>query len=268
MDTRRLVLALLLAPVLFFGFVALREQVGRERALPHFSPDEVARIELSHAGEELVLSRKAAAGPDGAQWSIPTAADAPGDAARIRAALVRLAKLEGKPVDSDAPAPAAKREPVILRLLDAKGKPLAEAAFWSREVRPIPDGPLLAIEKPPALPLWPSAWSSQKPPRIDPSTVVKAERLTPEGPVALPDSDAAEIAAMLGGLSAGDFVAASGVDWMGARMVRVTLLDGSAIDLAQVPDGEGRFHLRLASDTRADVRASRRLAFRVSKALP
>lgn len=261
MDPRRLVLALLLAPVLIFGFLALRERVGIERALPHFDPAEVARIELSHADEELVLARIA-----GGEWRIPTAADVPADAGRIRAALERLSKLEGKPVDGGTPD--AKRDPVTLRLLDAKGKPLAEAAFWSREVHPLPDGPLLAIEKPPALPMWPSAWSSQKPPRIDPAKVMKAERLTAEGPVALTDAEAANVAAILGGLSAGDFVAADTVDWTGAEMVRVTLLDGAIIDLAQVPDGEGRFHLRLASDTQADVRASRRLAFRVSKALP
>lgn len=262
MDTRRLVLALLLAPILIFGILALREQAGRERVLPRFSVEDVGRIEIAHSGQTLMLARSE--GKD--DWIIPSAADAPGDPGRIAAALQRLAKLEGKPVDAAVPPP--NREPVRVRLVDRAGKPLAEGAFWSREARALPDGPRLALEKPPALPLWPSAWSSQKPPAIDPATVVKVERLTADGPLALPDEAAAGVAAMLGRLSAGDFVAGSSVDWSGARLVRVTLVDGSAIDLAQVPDGEGRYHLRLASDTHADVRASRRLAFRVSEPLP
>ena len=261
MDPRRLVLALLLAPLLIFGFLALREQAGRERLVPHFDIADVHQIDLSHAGQKLILTRQ-----DDGKWVIPSAADAPADAARIEAALQRLSKLEGEPLDAKTPPPP--RDPVVVRLAGKDGKPLAETAFWSREGRALPDGPRLAIDKAPALPLWPSAWSTQQPPRISPADVLKVERLTPDGPVALPDAAAADIAAMLGRLSAGDFVAAGSVNWVGARMVRVTLVDGTAIDLAQVPDGEGRFHLRLASDTHADVRASRKLAFRVSEPLP
>jgi hypothetical protein len=69
-------------------------------------------------------------------------------------------------------------------------------------------------------------------------------------------------------MSAKDFVPGSSVDWMGARHVRVRLTDGSAIDLQQVPDGEGRYFLRLASDTLTEVRAARSYAFRVAKPLP
>lgn len=254
-------LVLLLAPLLYFGFMALREQAGLERLFSRIDTADVARIELSHQAQTLVLAK----GADG-QWRVPSAADAPGDPAKIEAALKRLAAIEGKPLEASAPSPP--REPVVVRLFDGKGAPLAQAAFWSREGRLLPEGARLALEKPPALPLWPSAWSSQKAPRIDPAKVLKAERLTPEGPVALPDKEAAAVAAILGKLSPTDFVAASSVDWTGARMVRVTLVDGKAIDLAQVPDGEGRHHLRLASDTDADVRSSRKLAFRVSEVLP
>ena len=262
MDTRRLVLALLLAPVIFFAFLGFRDQLGREKLVPRFEAADVARIELSHDGQQLALARNPADG----KWSIPSAADAPGDAARIEAALQRLARLEGRPLDPATPAPS--RAPVKVRLLDSEGKPLAESAFWSHEARALPNGPRLQIEKPPALPFWPSAWSSQQAPRIDPAKVVKVERLTAEGPEALPDSAAAEVVKMLGRLSAVNFVAGSSVDWSGARMLRVTLVDGTTIDMAQVPDGEGRYHLRLASDTQADVRAARRLAFRVSEVLP
>lgn len=265
MDSRRLVLALLLAPMLFFGFLAWRDQAGTEPVLPQFDAADVHRMELQRAGQRLTLTR-GDGDSDGGDWRIPSAADAPGDAVRIQAALQRLANMEGKPIDPAAPPPA--REPMVVRLFDKSGAPMAEAAFWGAEARRLPDGARLAIQKPPALPLWPSAWSSQKPPRIDPATVVKAERLTPAGPVQLSDAQAAEVATLLGRLSSEDFVAASSVDWSGAGMLRVTLLDGSLIDLAQVPDGEGRFHLRLASDTQADVRASRRLAFRVSRTLP
>ena len=103
-------LALLLAPVLFFGILAFREQAGRERVLPRFEAQDVRRVELAYGGQALVLVR---AGKD-APWLIPTAANAPGDAARIEGALQRLAKLEGKPLDATAPAPT--REPVTLRL--------------------------------------------------------------------------------------------------------------------------------------------------------
>ncbi|MCG2840484.1 hypothetical protein L6Q21_05765 [Sandaracinobacter sp. RS1-74] len=261
MDTRRLVLALLLVPLVVFGFLAVRDQAGRERLLPRFDPADVARLELSRGGEALELRRA----PSG-EWTIPSAADVPGDPARIEAALDRLARLDGRPMEAKAPRP--NREPVRLRLLDEQGKPLAEAAFWSREAEALPDGPRLAMEKPPALPLWPSAWSSQQPPRIDPAGVVKAERLTLAGPQPLTDSETAEVATLLGQLSPVGFVAGSRIDWKGARLLRVTLVDGSFIDLAQVPDGEGRYYLRLASDTDAGVRATRRLAFRVSKPLP
>lgn len=263
MNPRRLVLALLLAPILFFGFLAFREQAGNEHVLPRFDKAQVARIELSHGEQNLVLARQ---GPQ--KWLIPSAADAPADSARIEAALDRLAALEGKPAGDPAPASGPKREPVIVRLLDAKGSALAEAAFWTHEAHALPDGPRLSVSKPPALPLWPSAWSSQKAPQIDAAKVLKAERLTAAGPVALSDAEAAKVAAILGRLSATDFVSGGSVDWAGARMVRVTLVDGTAVDLAQVPDGEGRYHLRLASDTHADVRASRKLAFRVSEVLP
>lgn len=220
------------------------------------------RIELSHERQTLILVRQ----DEKAPWLIETAAMAPADPDRVNAALARWAALDGKSTGAGAAVPP--RPPVTLRLKDGRDRTLAQAAFWSGAARRLPDGWLVAIPKPPALPLWPSAWSSVQPPRLDPSLIVKAERLMASGPVALSDAATADIAAMLGRLSAGDFAAGSAVDWAGARLARVTLVDGTVTDLAQVPDGEGRYYLRLASDTRADVRATRKLAFRVSEPLP
>jgi hypothetical protein len=48
----------------------------------------------------------------------------------------------------------------------------------------------------------------------------------------------------------------------------VRLTDGQAIDIQQVPDGEGRWHLRFTSDTLTEIRAIRRFAYRSERALP
>ena len=262
MNVRFVLLALLLAPLLIFGVQAVRRDAGTERVLPGLDPDAVARIEIARGREQVVLGKR----QDTGAWELLSAAEAPGDAARISATLDRLAGLKGRPVPAGT-APQ-RREPLEIRLSDAKGAVLGHAAFWTSEDRRLPDAARLAIAEPPALPLWQSAWARLDPPRIAPEQVATVESLTPEGPVALPTEAAVGVAKMLGGLSATDFVAGATVSWMGAKTVRVRLADGQVIDLQQVPDGEGRFHLRLTSDTRTDVRAARRFAFRVREPLP
>lgn len=262
MNVRAVVLALLLAPILIFGARLARSEIGTERLLPGLEQEAVYRIEIARGREQVVLGRRI----DTGRWELLSAADAPGDDARIAATLDRLAKLKGRPVAEGAPPP--RREPLEIRLSDRSGNELGHLAFWTEEAMRLPGGPRLAIAEAPPLPLWQSAWSSLTPPRIEPGEVAAVERLTPEGPVALSTDAALPVAKMLGNLAATDFVAGATVSWAGARLLRVRMVDGSAIDLQQVPDGEGRFHLRLTSDTRTDVRAARRFAFRVREPLP
>lgn len=261
MNSRGLVLALLLAPMLLLGGQHLWQSRGTEPVVPAFDPDAVARVELARGDARVLLAR----GSDGG-WIIPSAADAPADAARVSAALDRLADLRGRPVAADEGPDM--REPLRLRLSDAAGRPLAEADFWASQARARPAGTRLAIERPPALPLWPSAWSSLKAPRVPADRIAAVEELTPEGPRLLPPEDTVEVARILADLTAKDFVAGASVSWGGARMLRVKLTDGAVIDLQQVSDGDGRYHLRLTSDTLESVRAARRYAFRVAEPLP
>lgn len=263
MSTRALVLALLLAPVLLLGGLELRRTLATERLLPGVgAPSEVARVEIARGRDQVVLARRM----DTGAWEILSAADAPGDAARIEAAITRLAALRGEPLPPGAPPP--RREPLQVRLSDKAGNELGHAAFWTAEGQALPDGARLALAVPPALPLWPSAWTSLEPPRIDPADVAGAQRLSADGPAEVPLSETVAVADMLGSLSARDFMGSASVNWAGARQLRVMLVDGSSIDLQQVSDGDGRFFLRMTSDTRADVREARRYAFRVSESLP
>jgi hypothetical protein len=262
MQTRWLVLALLLAPMLLLGAQGLRQAAGTERLLPPFDPAAVSRIEIARGREQVVLARRM----DTGQWEIPSAADAPGDAVRIRAALGRLQQVEGQPLPAGT-APDA-REPLEIRLLGADGRELGQAGFWTAQAQRRPDGPRLQIAAAPALPLWPSAWSSLAAPRIAVAQIAQVERVTPEGPVVLDTEAAVAVAKLLEVLVARDFVAGSSVNWVGAAHLRVRMADGSAIDLQQVPDGDGRFHLRLASESDTAIRAARRFAFRVSEPLP
>lgn len=261
MNVRAVLLALLLAPLLIFGVQLARREAGAERLLPGLDPDAVARIELARGREQVVLGKR----QDTGAWEVLSAADAPGNGPRIAATLDRLAGLKGRPVPVGTPP--QRREPLEIRLSDARGAVLGHAAFWTGEGARLPDGARLALEAP-ALPLWQSAWANLTPPRIVPGEVAAVERLTPEGPVPLPTDAAVEVAAMLGSLSATDFVGGATVSWVGARQLRVRMADGQLIDVQQVPDGDGRFHLRLTSDTRTDVRAARRFAFRVTEPLP
>lgn len=262
MNVRAVLLALLLAPLLIFGIQLARREAGTERLLPDLDKGAVARIELARGREQVVLGKRM----DTGAWEVLSAADAPGNAGRIAATIDRLAALKGRPLPEGTPP--QRREPLEIRLSDAKGRVLGHAAFWTGEAARLPGGARLAIDSAPPLPLWQSAWASLTPPRIEPGEVAAVERLTPEGPVALSTDAAVEVARMLGSLTATDFVAGATVSWIGARQLRVRMADGSVIDLQQVPDGEGRHHLRLTSDTRPDVRAARRFAFRVTEPLP
>ncbi len=250
-------LALLLAPMLAFGVWLGVDRLQSRAVLPGLDADAVRRIELSRGDEKLVLVRR------GDAWVVASAADAPGDARKIAAALHRLQSLRGKPIGG---TPVQARMPLEIRLQTGDGE--KAAAFWPGEGRLLPDGERLALAQTPALPLWPSAWSDLAPPRIDPAGVASVARLTAEGVQPLGADAAVVVAKILNDLSATGFVAGSGVDWGGAKLLRVTFVDGSALDLQQVPDGDGRYYLRLASEDRADVRAVRRFAFRVVEPLP
>jgi hypothetical protein len=263
MTTGRLVLALLLLPILLIAGLALRDARGREALLPGVGdPADVARIEIARGREQVVLARR----QDTGQWEILSAAEAPGDAARIEAAIRRLGAIRATPVAAGTPTP--RREPLEIRLTGRDGRERGHAALWTDEARRLPDGPRLALEKAPALPLWPSAWSSLVPPAIDPARVAQVVRLTDKGSQPLDAAAAAEVAALLGGLSATDFMPGSSVNWAGARQLRVTMADGQVIDVQQVPDGDGRYFLRLASETDPAIRQARRFAFRVAESLP
>ncbi len=264
MNIRRLVFALLLAPVLLFSAIAITSRVEPVLLLPEFDSAAVAQIELSHGRDILLLVRER----QGNGWVIRSAADAPGDTARIEATLARIVATAGQPpADGAAPA-AAGAAPMDVRLLDGAGNRLAELAFWSNRAKLLPDGPELAIARAPALPMWPSAWSSLRPPAIDIGKIARVQRLTPDGLRLLDDGDAARVGLVLGRLTAQGFRSGAEIDWRGSRMLRVRFVDGSSLDLAQVPDGEGRFFLRLASGDRRDVQAVERFAFRVAESLP
>jgi len=263
MSTRALVLALVLAPILLLGGLELKRIAGTQSLLPGLgSPADVARVEIARGREQVVMARRM----DTGAWEILSAADAPGDAARIEAAITRLAALRGEPLPSGAPPP--RREPLQVRLSDKAGNELGHAAFWTGEGQALPDGPRLSLASQPALPLWPSAWTTLAPPQIDPADVAGAQRLSADGPADLPLAQTVAVAQMLGSLSARDFMGSATVNWAGARQLRVLLTDGSHIDLQQVSDGEGRFFLRMTSDSRTDVREARGYAFRVSESLP
>ncbi|MBS3962295.1 MAG: hypothetical protein KGZ61_10775 [Sandarakinorhabdus sp.] len=263
MSTRALLLALLLAPLLLLGGIEIRHFLGSEKLLPGLgAPSDVARVEIVRDREQVILARR----KDSGAWEILSAADAPADAARIEAAITRLAALRGQPVAPDAPPP--RRAPLQVRLIDREGNELGHAAFWTGAGQALPDGRRLALATQPALPLWPSAWTTLVPPVIDPGDVAAAQILSADGAVELSLHQAVAVAEMLGGLSAQDFQGSASVNWAGARQIRVLLADGSSIDLQQVSDGDGRYFLRMTSDSRTDIREARRFAFRVSESLP
>ena len=262
MNIRWLVLAVLLAPMLLLGALLWRDNAGTQALMRDIDREAVAGIELSREGERVVLARKAGTGG----WEIPSAADAPADEARIRRSLDELLALRGRPVAANAPE--QQRAPLTVRLSDADGKALGEAAFWAGEAQRLPDGERLSLAKTPALPVWPSAWSTLQAPRIPADRIAAVEELGEDGPKALSAEATVQVAKILADLGAKDFVAGADVSWSGAKLLRVKLVDGTVIDLQQVPDGDGRYFLRLTSDTLESVRAARRYAFRVAEPLP
>ena len=263
MPTRALVLALLLAPLLLFGAREILRSAGTEKLMPGVdAAADVARIEIARGHDQVVLARRA----DTGAWEILSAADAPGNAAMIEATIRALADLRGAPRLADTAPPV--REPLEVRLTARSGDTIGHAAFWVGEARRLPDGPRLALEGQPALPLWPSAWTSLAPPAIAASDVASVHRLSARGAEVLPPAERNAVTRMLAALDARDFASSATVNWAGARQLRVLLADGSSVDLQQVPDGEGRFFLRMTSDSRTDVREARRYAFRVADPLP
>lgn len=251
--------------MLAFGIMAGVRSIGSEALLPGLEAGEVVRMEVARGEERVVLVRKSEGSRGEGLWVVASAADAPGDARRIDTALKKLQKLRGVPLEDQSPK---QREPLEVQLFGDGGKVLGAAALWTGEGQALPDGKRLQLADMPALPLWPSAWSSLRAPRIDAAAVAAVSRLTPEGPQPLGPDAAVRLAKIFNDLSATGFVAGASISWAGAQQVRVTMTDGSVIDLQQVPDGAGRYLLRMTSDTRADVRDVRRFAFRVVEPLP
>ena len=253
-------LLLLLGSLLAFGWLVVRDRGRQQPLLSGLDRAAVAEIELSHGAETLLLRKRAGIGP----WEIRSAADAPGDAAKIGALLDSLASLEGRPIE----AAQVESAPVGVRLADAEGQTIIRLAFWSGRARRLPDGPLLAVRRLPLLPLWPSPWSSVAPPNIDSSRLARVDRITPEGLQPLDDGAAAGVAFILGKLTAVQFVPAFDLNWTRAKMLRLTLRDGTVINALQTMDGDGRIYLRFESEQDAEVRAVRRFAFRTAQPLP
>lgn len=277
MGTRLLVLVLLLVPLLVFGARAWQDRASQELLLPGLDPLAVAEIELSHGEQELLLKKRVGNGP----WEIRSAADAPGDAARIGALLEELATLKGRPQEA-APAQSdpGKADAIEVRLSDADGRSLGRLAFWNGRARRFADGnflvdgtlaedgPVLSLRQMPLLPLWASPWSSLQPPRIDSTRLAKVERITPGGLQPLDDGVTAGMALILGKLTAVQFAPAFDFNWTKARMWRLTLRDGTMIEAAETTDNEGRIFIRFDSATDKEVQAVRRFAFRTAEPLP
>ena len=260
----------LLAAALGAAALMLWRGATTEVLLPDVAIGDVTRVEITRladgkAGRPLVLERipDGEKGPGG--WRIASAADAPADSKRVEALLRNLADMRGRPDRAEKAAGPSRLE---VRLFDRRGHGLGAAAFRADLAARLPDGDTLRIGGMPALPDWPSAWTSLKAPAIDVSHVVAVERPGPDGPERLPPEAVGQTVAVLLAQDAQDFMAGSDVRWMGAKSLRVIMDDGATIDLQQAPDGEGRYFLRMTSDKLADVRDARRFAFRVSKPIP
>ena len=153
-----------------------------------------------------------------------------------------------------APLILERGEVFALRRSDAE-PPAGVTGIRADLAARLPDGDTLRIGGMPALPDWPSAWTSLKAPAIDVSHVVAVERPGPDGPERLPPEAVGQTVAVLLALDAQDFMAGSDVRWMGAKSLRVIMDDGATIDLQQAPDGEGRYFLRMTSDKLAKANA-------------
>ncbi|MFA7439519.1 MAG: hypothetical protein WCZ66_00970 [Sphingomonadaceae bacterium] len=248
-------------PFLVLGLLFLFHDRGTN-LFPDLEPAAVAHIELSHRGSGLRLERR----EDG--WILPSAANAPGDTARIERLLLALTHIAGEPLATeDTPRTA----PLTVILRDSGGKILGIAAFRNGEAaRLISDGTVisrLSIAQLPALPLWPSAWSSLEPPAIPRDSVRQIWLTGGAAPMAMNAADTATVANILSRLSAQNFVIADDLDWQDARQLRVQLTDGAMVDVQAVQQDD-RWFVRLSSDARADIRAASAFAFAAPEPLP
>ena len=260
----------LLAPALAAGALMLWRSVSTQVLLPDLAPADVTRVEIVRredgtAGRPLVLERIPDASRGLGGWRIASAADAPADSARVEAMLRNLSTLRGTPDTREKVDGASRLE---VHLFNRRGHALGAAAFRGEYAARLPDGQTIRTSGMPALPHWPSAWTSMKPPKIDVSHVVSVERPGVDGAERLPPEAVGQTVAVLLALNAQDFSAGSDVRWIGAKTLRVIMDDGATIDLQQVPDGAGRYFLRMTSDKLPEVRDARRFAFRVEKPIP
>jgi len=262
-NRRGLVLALALLPFIIFGLQALWRATQTEVLFPAMpGARDIGRIEIARGTEQVVLHRKL----DTGAWVLLSAEDAPGDKARIEATLEALRALRGEPVAAGMPAP--RREGLELRLSDRKGREVGHAIFWTGEASRLPDRRRLGLQQIPALPLWPSAWSTLQPPKIAPEDIVSATRISPGKAEPLSASQVRALSNLLAGLSATGFVPARQVNWAAADYVQAVTRSGALIEVQAAPAGKGEYHLRLTSDRLPEVRAVRAFAFQSQTGLP
>lgn len=251
-------IALLVAALPFLIAILLLARGGGERLFPDVRPADVGTIELLGASRSVTLARQ------GEGWIITSAADAPGDKARIETTLTELVRLSGRANGANRTAATTTPPPLRITLRDADGATLGVAGLWEGEGTRMRDGapdPRLTINDMPALPAWPSAWSSLEAPAITPDMIVSGSHITIDGPQPLSPDEMIMVARMLSNLSPRGFVAASDLNWAGARLLQVKLRDGATIDVQIASNAEGETFLRLTSDDKPEVRDVRHYAF-------
>jgi hypothetical protein len=258
-EHRWIAAALVALPLVLVAILLLS---GRQHLFAALDVGAVARVRIDHGRDHLELARA----EDG--WRIESAAGAPADDGRIEALLNRLARVTGTP---GAP-PSGPGAPMELRLMDATGQLLAGARLRPGAGQPFgpqhtEPAPWLRLRDLPPLPVWPSAWTSLRPPAIRARTVVAVEQLGVEGPRRLERARAEWITKALEGLTVRDFRAAAEINWHGAQLYRLHLAGGGVIDVQAVPAAGGGSWVRLTSDTMAAVRAARRFAFRTPQTI-
>lgn len=262
-NRRGVVLALALLPFLIFGLVALWRGQMTEALFPQMpGAGDIGRIEIARGTDQVVLHRKL----DTGAWVLLSADAAPGDKERIEATLEALRDLRGTPVATDTPLP--RREGLELRLSDRKGKEVGHAVFWTGQASRLPEQRRLDLQHIPALPLWPSAWSTLEPPKIAADDIVSATRIIPGAAVALAEPKVQALAKQLSELSATGFVPARRMNWAAADYVQAKTRSGALIEVQAVPAGQGRYLVRLTSESLPEVRAVRDFAFQTPVGLP
>lgn len=245
--SRRLLLpGLLLAPAL--GAALWRH--GRAEQ------PEIVRIELAQGRAQLILDKRR----DTGAWVVASADDAPGDPARIAEFVDSVLALwpEGS---ASVPLPAG--EPMELRLTAADDRVVRHLALWPGAARRLPDGAPFAspLRLPP---LAPSAWSTLRPPVIDPADFLSVTLVGPDGAVALDPAGRAALAADLRGLDAAGWLPARQLDWSAASYVQARRRDGPIVEIQRLTRSDGRRFLRFTSDRDPALRALRFFAFPVT----